>query len=303
MVFKVFLSYRKCTSGDMTLFGDQSLNPFIWVIPSMLDIFGTSLMYIGLTWTYAASLRASGMIITAVLSVRFLGTRLAVSHVIGMIFVSIGLVVVCIGDYVYFNGDGLGLDKYTVLAGDFIIIIAQLVTSLHMILQEKIIKNYKILPIQALGWESVFGIVSMVAILFPMYFIPWHLPQSSSSWQERKSFEDTIDAFSQWGYSTQVLVASLGLMFITGTETWDSTTRMALIIASTIVIWIISLIVGWQKFEPLQPVGYIIVSVGVIIYYYYGYIVQWIGIKVASMCADGSNSPRTPIMALQSDAA
>ena len=299
----------------MTLFGDQSFNPFIWVIPSMLDIFGTSLMYVGLTWTYAASyqiLRASGMIITAVLSVSFFGTKVTVSHVIGMIFVGIGLVVVCVGDYVFFNGGGSGFEKNTVLAGDLIIIIAQLVMSLQMILQEKIIKKYKILPIQALGWESVFGIISMVAILFPMYFIPWHLPQSSSSWQERKSFEDTIDAFSQWGYSPQVLVSSLGLVFsiavfnllgLTVTEMWDSTTRMALIIASTIMIWIISISVGWQKFEPLQPVGYIIVSVGVIIYYYYGNIVQWIGIKVASMCADGSNSPRTPIMALQSDAA
>ena len=121
-----------------------------------------------------------------------------------------------------------------------------------------------------------------------------------------------MDAFSQWGYSPQVLIAFLVLVFsiagfnllgLTVTETWDSTTRMALIIASTIMIWIISISIGWQKFEPLQPVGYIIVSVGVIIYYYYGNIVQWIGIKVASMCADGSNTPRTPIMALQSDAA
>ena len=142
----MFLSYRKCTSGDMTLFGDQSFNPFIWVIPSMLDIFGTSLMYVGLTWTYAASyqiLRASGMIITAVLSVSFFGTKVTVSHVIGMIFVGVGLVVVCVGDYVFFNGGGSGLDKNTVLAGDLIIIIAQLVMSLQMILQEKIIKKYK----------------------------------------------------------------------------------------------------------------------------------------------------------------
>ena len=100
-----------------------------------------------------------------------------------------------------------------------------------MIVQEKLIKKYKILPIQALGWKSIFGITAMIPLLIPMYFIPWHLPASSDFWQERTSFEDTIDAFHQWGYSPQVLVASLGLMISTTlfnllglavTESWDS---------------------------------------------------------------------------------
>ena len=176
-----------------------------------------------------------------------------------------------------------------------------------MILQEKIIKKYKILPIQALGLESLFGLLIMMIILIPMYFIPWHLPQSSSSWQERKRFEDTIDAFHQLGYSVQVLIASLGLVFsiaffnllgLTVTETWDSTTRMGMIIASTIIVYIISLGVGWQEFEIFALVGYFIVFMGVSIYYQYP-TMKSICIKMVSR---GTDLPKTPIMALQYDA-
>ena len=93
-----------------------------------------------------------------------------------MVLIGVGLIVVCIGDYVFFDQSCSGrLDKNTVLAGDLLIIIAQFVSSLQMIVQEKIIKKYKILSIQALGWESIFGITAMIILLIPMYFIPWHL--------------------------------------------------------------------------------------------------------------------------------
>ena len=128
-------------------------------------------------------------------------------------------------------------------------------------------------------------------------------------------FEDTIGAFKQWAYTSYVLVPSLALMFsstlfnllgLTSTETWDSIARMALIIGSTIIVYVISLPVGWQKFEPVQPVGYTIVSIGVLIYYYGNNSIpkqiQWICMKIASTCFDSNEIKRTPIMALQSDA-
>ena len=59
-------------------------------------------MYVALTWTYAASymiIRASGMIITTILSAGVFGTKLTVPHLVGMFFIGVGLVVVGIGDY------------------------------------------------------------------------------------------------------------------------------------------------------------------------------------------------------------
>ena len=281
VAFKVWYLWRQFTKQDMCIFGDQKFNPIVWAIPAICDLFGTSIMYVGLTWTYAASfqmLRGSVIIFTGLLSYAFLGNKLKIHHWVGMIavIIIIGLVVVGIGDYVYFNGGGSGLDKNTVLAGDLLIVLAQIITAVQMTVQEKILRRYKIQPLQGVGLEDIFGFSTLTILLIPMYFIPWHLPQSSSSWQERKSFEDTIDAFNQWGYSRQVLIASLGLVFsiaffnfagLTVTETMNATTRMVLDTLRSIIIWVISLGVGWQKFELLQPVGYVILLAGIWIYY------------------------------------
>ena len=233
-------------------------------------------MYLGLAWTYAASyqmLRGSVVIFTGLLSVALnLGNKLNTHHWVGMVTVIVGLVVVGVGDYVFYIGGSSGLDKNTVLAGDLLIVLAQIITAVQMTIEEKIMKKYKIQPLQGVGLEGIFGFSTLTILLIPMYFIPWHLPASSDFWQERKSFEDTIDAFHQWGYSAPVLVASLGLVFsiaffnfagLTVTLTMNTTTRMVLDTSSGIIIWVISLAVGWQKFEPLLPVGYIILLAGV----------------------------------------
>ena len=279
IAFKIWFFYIRFQKKDMATFGDQKFNPFIWAIPAMCDLCGTSIMYVALTWTYAASfqmLRGSVIIFTGLMSVAFLGNKLKIHHWVGMLTVIVGLVVVGIGDYVYFNGGGSGLEKNTVLAGDLLIVLAQIIIAVQMTIEEKILKRHKIQPLQGVGWEGIFGFSTLSILLVPMYFIPWHLPQSSSSWQERKSFEDTIDAFSQWSYSPQVLVASLGLVFsiaffnfagLTVTKTMNATTRMVLDTLRSIIIWVISLGFGWQQFEPLQPVGYIILFVGIWIYY------------------------------------
>eukprot|EP00731_Ephydatia_muelleri_P033920 Em0041g33a len=275
--FKAWYIWRQCNNQDMSTFGDQKFNPLVWAIPAMCDLCGTSMMYVGLTWTYAASyqmLRGSVVIFTGLLSVALnLGNKLKTHHWVGMVTVIVGLVVVGVGDYVFYNGgSSSGLDKNTVLAGDLLIVLAQIITAVQMTVEEKIMKKYKIQPLQGVGLEGIFGFSTLTILLIPIYFIPWHLPASSDFWQERTSFEDTIDAFHQWGYSAQVLVASLGLVFsiaffnlagLTVTLTMNTTTRMVLDTISGIIIWVISLAVGWQKFEPLFPVGYIILLTGV----------------------------------------
>ena len=75
VVFKAWYFWRHWNNQDLSIFGDQKFNPFIWAIPAMCDLIGTSIMYVGLTWTYAASfqmLKGSVIIFTSLLSVAFL---------------------------------------------------------------------------------------------------------------------------------------------------------------------------------------------------------------------------------------
>ena len=276
--FKMWYYSRKCARKDISIFGPQKFNPLVWAIPAMCDLCATSTMYLALTWTYAASfqmLRGSVIIFTGILSVAFLGNKLKLHHWIGMVTVILGLAVVGIGDVVFFKG-GQGLTKEYVLAGDLLIILAQGIVAIQMTVEEKIIRKYEVPPLQAVGWEGIFGFSVLIVLLFPMYFIPWHLPASQDFWQETTRFEDSVDGLHQIFGNPLLLLSTLGLIVsiaffnfsgLTVTQTMSATTRMVLDSVRTIFIWVVSLGLRWQNFEPLQPVGYFVLFVGTCIYY------------------------------------
>lgn len=276
--FKAWFYFRKCRREDMSIFGPQKFLPFVWAIPAMCDLLGTSTMYVGLTWTFAASfqmLRGSVIIFTGLLSVAFLGTRLKIHHWVGMIFVIIGLILVGVGDTVW-GGGAQGYSASFVLAGDLLIVLAQVITAIQMTVEEKLIKKYKVPPLQAVGWEGIFGFFTLSLLMIPMYFIPWHLPSPAEIWQMTPRFEDAIDAFSMLSNNWKLLFASIGTVIsiaffnfagLTVTSTMNATTRMVLDSVRTIFIWVFSLAIGWQNFQALQPVGYFILFVGTCVYY------------------------------------
>lgn len=275
--FKAWFFYRSCSQKDMTTFGPQKFVPFVWAIPAMCDLLGTSTMYVGLTWTFAASfqmLRGSVIVFTGLLSVSFLGTRLKIHHWFGMGFVILGLVLVGVGDTVFAN-ESANVSHY-VLAGDLLIILAQVITAVQMTIEEKLIKKYKVPPLQAVGWEGIFGFSVLCLAMIPMYFIPWHLPATRNIWQQTPRFEDAIDAFIMLGHNWKLLFAAVGTVIsisffnfagLTVTSTMNATTRMVLDSVRTIFIWVFSLAISWQKFQPLQPVGYFVLFVGTCVYY------------------------------------
>lgn len=276
--FKIWYYSRQCRKKDISIFGPQKFSPLVWAIPACCDLAGTSTMYLGLTWTYAASfqmLRGSVIIFTGILSVTFLNNKLKWNQWAGMGFVVLGLCIVGTGDYL-FSGGGAYHDKQMILAGDMLIVLAQGIAAVQMTVEEKIVKKYKVPPLQGIGWEGIFGFSILLILLVPMYFIPWHLPAGLDFWQETTRFEDAIDGVVQMGFNWKLLVANLGLIIsiaffnfsgLTITEKMSATTRMVLDSVRTIFIWAFSLIVGWQNFEFLQPIGYVVLFIGTCVYY------------------------------------
>ena len=253
-------------------------SPFIWIFPAICDFTSTSLLYFGLTWTFASSfqmLRGSVIIFTGLLSVAFLKTKLYIHHWIGIGFIVLGLVLVGIGDYIYGKVYDVDIRENYLLASDLLIVISQIVTAIQMIIEEKLLKKYKVPPLQAVGWEGLFGFVIVCLLLLPMYLVPWHVSFSVVS-QTQPRFEDIADAITMIGNNLSILVCSLVVVVsiavfnfagLTVTITWNATTRMVLDNARTVSIWIVSLIFKWEKAQPLQPIGYILLLMGILIYY------------------------------------
>lgn len=116
-----------------------------------------------------------------------------------------------------------------------------------------------------------FGFFVLSLLLIPMYFI--HVGQFSDN--PRQVLEDALDAFCQIGFRPLILLALLGntvsIAFfnfagISVTKEISATTRMVLDSLRTLVIWAVSLALGWEQFLGLQVLGFLILLLGTALY-------------------------------------
>ncbi|KAF7657722.1 hypothetical protein LDENG_00023000 [Lucifuga dentata] len=251
----------------------QSFNPLLFLPPAMCDMLGTSIMYVALNMTSASSfqmLRGAVIIFTGLLSVAFLGRRLASSQWLGILITILGLVIVGMADFLNPHGD----DSHKlsdVLTGDLLIIMAQIIVAVQMVLEEKFVYKHDVHPLRAVGTEGFFGFFVLSLLLIPMYFI--HVGKFGSN--PREVLEDALDAFCQIRNQPLIILALLGntvsIAFfnfagISVTKEISATTRMVLDSLRTLVIWVVSLLLRWETFHGLQVLGFLVLLAGTALY-------------------------------------
>merc|ERR1719430_860480 len=251
----------------------------------------TSVQYIGLTLTYASS---------------FQMLRGAVIIFTGMVFVIGGLVTVGLSDMLnqkpkchhdtnatiqghHIQGYALVLSPvsftsssvcspdnssslHNVLLGDILIFGSQVIVASQMVYEEKFITKYNVPALQAVGWEGTFGFTTLALLLVPFSFIQvgdqfGHGP--------RHVLEDAYDACYQLSHNPLLALAFSGTVIsiafftfagISVTKELSATTRMVLDSVRTLVIWMVSIAVGWQQFFALQLAGFCILVTGMCLY-------------------------------------
>uniref|UniRef100_A0AAR5Q7F1 EamA domain-containing protein n=1 Tax=Dendroctonus ponderosae TaxID=77166 RepID=A0AAR5Q7F1_DENPD len=240
--------------------GNRNFNPLILYIPAICDMTATSIMYIGLNLTFASSFqmfRGSVIVFVGLLSVAFLNRNLERREWSGIGFVIIGLAVVGVADFVSQNGEQQH-NKNDVITGDMLIVIAQIIQAVQMVVEEKFVRGENIPSLQAVGWEGLFGFVTLALLQIPFYFIHAVPPLTQRSGDR---LEDAIDALVQMGNSIPLFFAILGTIIsiaffnfagISVTKEMSATTRMVLDSVRTIVIWVFSLAFFGQAFHWLQ---------------------------------------------------
>lgn len=151
--------------------GDTDFPAYIFILPAFCDMCGTSLMYLGLTYTYASvfqMLRGSVILFTGVprqstpccvdalcarhadtcgpgvMSVLFLKAKLLSFHWLGIAFVIVGTLIV--GASSVIGGGGGGEGASNPILGDILIVCAQLVVSFQMVVEEKFLSKYNVRP-------------------------------------------------------------------------------------------------------------------------------------------------------------
>ena len=128
------------------------------------------------------------------------------------------------------------------------------------------------LLLQAVGWEGTFGFLTLSTLLIPMYFIP---VGEKFGHNPRHVMEDAYDGLYQLAHNPLLLMAFCGTAIsiaffnfagISVTKEMSATTRMVLDSVRTLVIWAVSMLIGWQDFYYLQLIGFCILLAGKMLY-------------------------------------
>ena len=267
--FKASVVWKQCKGVAVE---NSPFNCLLFLFPAWCDMIATGMTVAGLTMTYPSSfqmMRGAVIIFTSVFSVIFLGKKLWWNHWLGMLFVFAGLCVTGVSDSLFERKEGLS--NTTQLSGDLLVITAQVIVAVQMVYEEKVVKKYNISALQAVGWEGVWGLVFLSLFLVPFYYIPY-----SFYTLRPPQFENAIDAVWQtinsWeiGVATVCLIISLSLFNFSGmsvTKEMSATTRKVLDSVRVLFVWAVSLAVKWNNFQYLQPVGYFLLLIGILVYY------------------------------------
>eukprot|EP00802_Teleaulax_amphioxeia_P014848 Tamp_14927.p1 GENE.Tamp_14927~~Tamp_14927.p1 ORF type:complete len:392 (+),score=75.51 Tamp_14927:266-1441(+) len=258
---------------------ESSYSPFIFALPALCDCLGTSTMYLGLTMTYASvfqMLRGSVVVFTGILSVVFLKRRLRLYHWLGMLLVCTGALVVGSSSLTAPAAED-DSSHPAVLApsnpflGNVLIVCAQVIVAVQMVIEEKFLSRYNVHALEAVGWEGVFGMLYISCALVAMYFTPF----GPDICDGHACIENSLHALREFSVSPYLVAAVVGNCFsiasfnffgISVTQSMSATHRMVLDSMRTLIIWIISLKLQWQAFDPLQVVGFAILLAGTLVY-------------------------------------
>jgi len=168
--------------------GTSVRNVLLFVIPTLLDILGTSFGGIGLLWVSPSiwqMMRGTIIIFSGILSAIFLKRKLYLYRWIGMFITAMGLLVV--GMSPFFGGDQLETNEFHMFITGIVFIVAgQFCNAIQMIIEEKFLKDKNFPPLQVVGMEGIWGFSLMVFLILPvMYFVPG---------DNEGSYENSLDA-------------------------------------------------------------------------------------------------------------
>ncbi|XP_070577855.1 solute carrier family 35 member F6-like [Ptychodera flava] len=219
---------------------------FIFLIPTICDLFGTTLAGIGLVYVSASvwqMLRGSIIIFTGILSKIFLKRNLRLVHWSGIVITMMGLVLVGLSD-IFENEEKKGASKQAL--GIALILAGQFVSATQMIIEELFLKKRGFHPLQVVGMEGLFGMFLLGAIVLPvLYYIP-----DESAYSGR--YEDSLDALMQIYNSTKLLlfvllylssIAFYNYFGLAVTKSLTAVHRTLIDACRTMLVWLTSLLI------------------------------------------------------------
>ncbi|KAJ5774448.1 Nucleotide-sugar transporter [Penicillium paradoxum] len=259
---------------------------FLLAAPSSCDIAGTTLMNVGLLFV-AASIyqmtRGALVLFVGLFSVIFLRRKLHLYQWSALFIVVLGVAIVGLAGALFSNEPGHDVtqkashammqaravartpEAVQAIIGVLLIAAAQIFTASQFVLEEWILENYAMDPIQVVGWEGVFGFLVTVVGMVIMYLAVGRTDAG------RYGYFDIKEGLHQVFNNRAVATSSVFIMISIGgfnffglsvTRTVSATSRSTIDTCRTLFIWLVSLSLGWESFKWLQVLGFVLLVYG-----------------------------------------
>ena len=179
----VYVALRCARKGEPMPY----FNPLYLAVAGMCDMTATSMMYVGLTMTYASTfqiLRGVVVVFTSLFSHFVLGRKQQPFQWLGVVLVVVGTGVVGLAPFapapwgLPSSGSDAGASNPAL--GNFIIIIAQVVVGIQMCWEERYVTEYNIPALLVVGWEGLFGLFAIHILLTVVHQIHDFAPEPSA---------------------------------------------------------------------------------------------------------------------------
>ncbi|CAG8549939.1 11511_t:CDS:2 [Funneliformis mosseae] len=273
---------------------------FLFCLPTLCDICGTTLMNVGLIYTSASvyqMLRGAVVLFTGCFSVLFLRRHLYAYHWFSLFLVVLGVSIVGMSSILFPSVKVLGtIENLSVneteiisstdpthsiiitdsnsaydnnnsstdaFIGVFFVLFAQIFTASQFVIEEKIMERYRVKPLRAVGLEGIFGLLTVLFGATILYFvIGIHHPDGyfdiPAGWNQIISFEQI------WitGIAICFSIAFFNFFGLSVTRRLSATARSTIDTSRIVLVWTVSLFLGWESFSWLQVIGFIILVLG-----------------------------------------
>ncbi|KAJ5246500.1 Nucleotide-sugar transporter [Penicillium chermesinum] len=250
---------------------------FLLAGPACCDIAGTTLMNVGLLFV-AASIyqmtRGALVLFVGLLSVLFLRRKLYLYQWASLFVVVLGVALVGLAGALFSGDPGHDItqgnpvspqstsgtpEAVLTVIGVLLIAGAQIFTASQFVLEEWILENYAMDPIQVVGWEGIFGFVVTFIASIIMYLAVGRTEAGQYGYFDMKEGWHQVFSNRALTVSSILIMISIGGFNFFGlsvTRTVSATSRSTIDTSRTLFIWIVSLGLGWENFKWLQVVGF-----------------------------------------------
>ncbi|KAH3682466.1 hypothetical protein WICPIJ_006559 [Wickerhamomyces pijperi] len=240
---------------------------YLLAIPAACDLAGTTMMNLGLIYTPVSiyqMIRGALILFVALFSVVFLRRKISRVEWLSLFIVVIGITIVGLSGKK--SQEKKDDSAFELIFGIMLILLGQIFTASQFVVEEHILSKFTIEPLKLVGYEGSFGVALTFAGMIILYVLLG---------VNNKGPFDMVNSFEEMFSNSAILYSSIAIMIsicsfnffgVTITSKLSATARSTIDTCRTMLVWFVSLALGWETFSAIQLSGFACLVFGTLVF-------------------------------------